>query len=386
MTVTLSKSVHHQDAFLKHINDTDNLPFRFQELEKAAEAILPPTHFGYIHSGAGSEYSIDHNRSAFNKYSIVPRFLRNVSQVDTSVELFGKTYDHPFLLAPIGMMKLAHEEAEVAVAKAAAKQSIPFIQSTVSSRPIEAIKEAVPDSSKWFQLYWSNQEDISLNMVSRAEKAGYEAIVVTIDTVMLGWREVDMENQFSPLKLGFGKANYETDPVFLQHLSDQSEGAILQYVLDNIHHPSLHWDQIKKLREHTDLPILLKGILHPDDAVTAMQCGVDGLIVSNHGARQLDGVIASIDALSPVVDAVGPDVPVLLDSGIRHGADVIKALKLGAKAVLLGRPYIYALALEGQAGVETLLERFKQEISVSLALSGATNTNELSHIQLVKNE
>lgn len=384
MTATLPTSVNQQDAFLEHINGTKTLPYKLQELEKAAETLLPPEHFGYIQSGAGSEYSMDNNRSAFDSYSIVPRFLQNVSKVDTSIDLFGNIYETPFLLAPIGMMKLAHEDAEIAVAKAAAKQSIPFIQSTVSSRSIEDINAAVPDSAKWFQLYWSNQEDISFSMVRRAERAGYEAIVVTVDTVMLGWREVDMEHQFSPLKAGFGKANYETDPVFLQGLSDQSTETIVQRVLENVHHPALHWDHIKKLREHTNLPILLKGILHPEDALTAIQYGVDGIIVSNHGARQLDGVIASLDALPPIIDAVGSRVPVLLDSGIRHGSDVIKALKLGARAVFLGRPYIYALALGGQEGVETLLSRFKQEIAVSLALAGVKDIQALDHIQLAQ--
>jgi len=372
------------DKLLDNIASDDIYPIGYEELEAYAETHLPLGKFGYIRSGAGNEETLHKNTSSFAKYSLVPRFLNDVSTVDTSVTLFGKTYPHPILLAPVGMLKLAHEEAELAASKAAATFGIPYIQSTVSSYSMEDVKKETGDSPKWFQLYWSTNKEISYNMVKRAEKAGFEAIVVTIDTVMIGWREEDLRNKYSPLKAGLGKSNYESDEVFMASISGTDDESIIQGIVNNIHHPTLCWEDIIELKKRTTLPILLKGILHPEDALLAIKNGIDGIIVSNHGGRQLDGVIATIDALPPIAEAVKGQIPILLDSGIRRGSDIIKALVLGADAVLIGRPYVYGLAADGQAGVERVIESFIQETEVSLALTGVSTLADIQKVTIVK--
>jgi len=353
----------------------------FKELEAAAKEKLSAGPFGYIQSGAGGEETLRKNVSSFSNFSIVPRFLNDVSSLDTSVNLFGHTYPYPLFIAPVGMQKIAHEEGEIATAKAAAELGIPFIQSTVSGFSIEKVAEATGNSPKWFQLYWSSTNDeIGYSMVKRAEEAGFEAIVLTVDTVMMGWREEDVRNQYSPLKLGFGKANYETDPVFMSTIPTNDFDSIIQGILDNVYHPTLNWTQVLELKKRTSLPILLKGILHPEDAKLAIENGIDGIIVSNHGGRQLDGVITSIDALPAIVEAVGGKIPVLLDSGVRRGTDVVKALALGADAVLIGRPFVYGLAIDGQKGVARVLENILQEMKVSISLSGVTHLKDLRNL------
>ncbi|WP_205439591.1 alpha-hydroxy-acid oxidizing protein [Peribacillus alkalitolerans] len=372
-----------KDSLLQNISSTDYFPVSFEELEQQAIQKMSQGGFGYVRSGAGGEQTLRKNQESLSKLSIVPRVLRDVSKLDTSISLFGRTYVQPFLLAPVGMLKLAHEEGDIAVAKAAAAHQIPYVQSTVSSFSIEEVAEASLNSPKWFQLYWSNNEEISFSMVKRAEKAGYEAIILTVDTVMLGWREEDMRNRFSPLRLGVGKANYETDPVFSSSLASLDDESVIQGILDNVHHPSLNWTHIARLKKITSLPILLKGILHPEDALLAIENGVDGIIVSNHGGRQLDGVISAIDALPPIVRSVNGQIPVLFDSGIRRGSDIVKALALGAKAVFIGRPYVYALAIGGQVGVERVISNYIQDTKVSLSLAGVSSVKELPTINIV---
>ena len=380
-TMNISKV---KDAYIENIVKDEYFPVSYVELEEEAKKKMSAGGFGYVRSGAGGEVTLRQNQESFNKYSIVPRILRDVSNIDTSITLFGKTYPHPFLLAPVGMLKLAHEEAELAVSKAAAACHVPFVQSTVSSYSIEDVAKVSGNSSKWFQLYWSNNKEISFNMVKRAEEAGYEAIVLTVDTVMMGWREEDMKNRFSPLKLGVGKANYEQDSVFLSSLDSQDLESIIQGILDNIHHPSLNWTHVADLKERTSLPILIKGILSSDDARLAVKNGVDGVIVSNHGGRQLDGVISAIDALPLIVEEVKGEIPVLFDSGIRRGSDIVKALALGADAVFIGRPYVYGLAAAGQKGVEKVLGNFIQDTKVSIALAGASSVKDLKTLRLIK--
>ncbi|WP_087974242.1 alpha-hydroxy acid oxidase [Oceanobacillus rekensis] len=377
-------SIKKSDSFIDRLVSSESFPFSAEELEAAAKEKISTEAFGYTRSGAGGEETLRKNITSFEKYAIVPKYLNDVSVADTSIELFGHTYAHPFLLAPVGMLKITHEDAEIAVSKAAATYDVPFIQSTVSSYSIEEVAAASGKSPKWFQLYWSNNENISYSMVKRAEEAGYEAIVLTIDTFMFGWREEDMRNRFSPLREGYGKANYITDNVFLSTLAHDDHESVIQEILQNIYHPTLNWKHVAELKKRTSLPILLKGVLHPADARVAMESGVDGIIVSNHGGRQLDGVISSIDALSSIAEEVGGAIPVLLDSGIRRGADVVKALALGADAVLYGRPYVYGLAIDGQTGVEKVLSNFIQETKISLALSGASSVKAARNIQVVK--
>jgi isopentenyl diphosphate isomerase/L-lactate dehydrogenase-like FMN-dependent dehydrogenase len=363
-----------------------SVPFGFAELEQAAKQKLNAAAFGYIQSGAGTEETLRKNTASFEKFSILPTYLNDVSKLDTRVKLVGEIYEHPFLLAPVGMMKVSHEEADLAVARAAAKHDVPFIQSTVSSYAIEEVAAVSGSNRNWFQLYWSNHKPVSWSMVERAEKAGYKAIVLTIDTPMFGWRETDMKNRFSPLKEGCGKANYVTDDTFLSSLPDDHDETIIQGILNNIHHPTLIWQHVTELKKRTSLPILLKGILNPADAKKALELGIDGIIVSNHGGRQLDGVITSLEALPAIAKEVNGKLPILLDSGIRCGADVVKALALGADAVLLGRPYVYGLAIAGQAGVEQVLANFIQETQVSLALAGVSNIQEAKQVHVVKDE
>ncbi|MCG7336894.1 alpha-hydroxy-acid oxidizing protein [Sporosarcina sp. ACRSM] len=377
-------STRNNDLLLQNIDPSESFPVSFEQLETAAQAKMGTGAFGYVHSGAGREETLQKNVSSFSKYAIVPRFLNDVTELDTSVQLFGRTYATPLFVAPVGVQKIAHEDGEIATAQAAASLGIPFIQSTVSSYSIEEVKEVTGDSPKWFQLYWSSQNaDISYSMVQRAEAAGYEAIVLTVDTVMLGWREEDVNNQYSPLMQGFGKANYVNDPVFMASLPNDDDDSIIQGIVDNIYHPSLSWKQVAELKKKTSLPILLKGILHPEDAKLAIENGIDGIIVSNHGGRQLDGVIASIDALRDVVEAVEEKIPVLFDSGIRRGSDVVKALALGADAVLVGRPFVYGLAVGGQQGVEKVLSNILQEMKVTISLSGFTSVRDLRNVTIV---
>jgi len=373
------------DLLLKNIEADVHYPINFAELEEAAKKTLESGPFGYIRSSAGGEETYRKNTDSFLKYSIIPRFLTDVSTLNTEVTILGHTYPHPLFIAPVGVNKIAHKDGELAVSKAAAKFGFPYIQSTVSSYSIEEIAAETNGSSKWFQLYWSSQnKEISFSMVKRAEAAGYEAIVLTVDTTMLGWREEDIRNQYSPLKRGFGQGNYISDPVFMASLSDHTQETIVNNIIENIYHPTLNWTNISELREHTTLPILIKGILHPEDAKLAIEKGIDGIIVSNHGGRQLDGVIASIDALPGVVRAVNGRIPILFDSGIRRGSDAVKALALGATAVCIGRPVIWGLAAGGGVGVERVLENFLQETRVSISLSGARNLEEVKGLLLLK--
>jgi isopentenyl diphosphate isomerase/L-lactate dehydrogenase-like FMN-dependent dehydrogenase len=375
--------IEDKDVLLQNISSSEYFPITYKELEQEAKQTMSVGGFGYVRSGAGNEETLRKNEESFSKLSFLPRFLRDVSELDTSVQLFGRTYPYPIFLAPVGMQKLAHKEGEIASAKAAATHRVPFVLSTVSSYSIEDVANATGDSPKWFQLYWSNNEEISFNMVKRAEEAGFEAIVLTIDTPMLGWRVEDIRNRFSPLKLGLGKANYEADPVFLRSLENQDAEPIIHGILNNINHPTLNWKHVAALKERTSLPILLKGILHPEDARLAVENGIDGIIVSNHGGRQLDGVISAIDALPLVVEEIKGAVPVLFDSGIRCGTDVVKALALGADAVFIGRPFIYGLAVDGQNGVEKVVANFIEETKVSISLAGVSSVKDLPALKVV---
>lgn len=374
------------DLLLKNITAQAPFPICFADLEKAVAEKIEAGPFGYIRSGAGGEQTLRNNRAAFEKYSIVPRFLNDVSNVDTSIHLFGKTYPTPLLFAPVGMNGMVHDEGELAVARAAQNLNIPYIQSTVSTYALEEVAQAAPSATKWFQLYWSTNEEIAFSMAARAEAAGFEAIVLTVDTVMLGWREEDVRNQFSPLKLGYARGNYMNDPVFTATLPDDSFESYVQGVLQNVFHPTLNWAHVRELKKRTNLPILLKGILHPEDAKLAIDNGIDGIIVSNHGGRQLDGVIGSLDALHAIAEAVNGQIPIILDSGVYRGMDALKALALGADAVAIGRPFVYGLALEGQQGVEKVMTNLYDELKVSIALAGATSVKGLRNITLVKQD
>jgi lactate 2-monooxygenase len=353
------------------------LPVDPEALEEAANAAMGLEARGYLHGMADTMHA---NLAAFRRWRIVPRMLRNVAQRDLSVQLFQKRYPVPVLLAPIGVHSIVHPEAESGVGRAAASLGIPMILSTASATPLEQVTRAMGEAPRWFQLYWSKDPDFNASVIQRAEQAGCEAIVVTLDTFLLAWRPTDIQNAYLPFLLGQGIGNYLTDPAFRKALDkppeEDPQGAI-QYFIQIFTNPSLTWQDLATLRQQTKLPILLKGILHPDDARHAIDAGMDGVIVSNHGGRQVEGAIASLDALPAIVEAVQDRVPILLDSGVRRASDVIKAVALGAQAVLLGRLYMWGLALGGEQGVHEVLSNLLADLDLTLALSGYTSFAEL---------
>jgi lactate 2-monooxygenase len=359
----------------------DKFPNTFEGWEKEARERLEPGPFHYIADGAGSGATMRSNLEAFERLHLVPRMLNNVDERNLSVSLFGQTFRSPLFMAPVGVQSIAHPEGELATARAARKVGIPYIASTASSYSLEEIAAVLGDHPHWFQLYWGKDPDLTASFLHRAEKANYSALVVTLDTCMLSWREKDLENGYLPFLQAKGIANYLSDPVFRSRLDmspeEDIESAVAHFV-STFSNATLTWEDLTFLRQHTSLPILLKGILHPDDALKALDTGVDGLIVSNHGGRQVDGAIASITALEAIINVVQTKIPVLLDSGIRRGADVIKALALGASAVMVGRPYMYGLAVGGEEGATRVLESLLADFDLTLALTGHTSIADLN--------
>jgi isopentenyl diphosphate isomerase/L-lactate dehydrogenase-like FMN-dependent dehydrogenase len=284
------------------------------------------------------------------------------------------------MLAPVGVQSIVHPEAELAVGRAAAAQGVPVILSTAASHTMEQVADAMGEASRWYQLYWPRDRDLAASFVDRAGNAGYGAIVVTLDTWLLGWRPRDLTHAYLPFLKGEGVANYFSDPVFraaLEKTPEEDPGPAIGHWAYQFANPTVTWEDLAWLREQTSLPIVLKGIVHAEDARRAVAEGVDGLIVSNHGGRQVDGAIGAVDALPLVREAVGDELAVLFDSGIRTGSDVFKALALGADAVCLGRPFVWGLALDGRAGVEQVLRCLLAEFDLTLALSGYTDIAQL---------
>jgi len=362
-------------------------PVSYEALTEEARAVLTPEAYGYVAGGAGAEDTMRANREAFRRWRIVPRLLRDVTDRDLRVEVFGQILRAPVLLAPVGVLSIVHPGAEEAVARAAADLGIPFILSTASSRSIEEVAVSGGDGRRWFQLYWPRSQDLAASLIRRAEAAGYSALVVTLDTFLLGWRDRDIANAYLPFLYGEGVANYFSDPVFRAALDEPPEANPTQAILyfaREFANTSLTWGDLGFLREHTRLPILLKGILHPDDARRALDHGIDGLIVSNHGGRQLEGALAALDALPPIVEAVRGGLPVLFDSGIRRGADVFKAVALGARAVLLGRPYVFGLGVGGERGVSDVVLNLLAELDLTLGLAGCRSFAEVGPENLVR--
>ena len=392
------------------------VPIDAQQLERKAQKKMSRRGFAYIAGSAGLESTTAANRESFERWRIVPRILHDVSSRDVSVELFGRRLPAPFLLAPIGALEMAHRDADLAAAKAAAAEGIPAIFSNQASVAMETCATAMGDAPRWFQLYWSTSDELVESLVQRAEACGCEAIIVTLDTTMFGWRPRDLDLAFLPFVYAQGIAQYTSDPIFRrlveahesESLGPVTPRAVLSLIalarrypgsfssnlrsrrpiagvrqfVQTYSRPSLSWRDLPFLRERTKLPIVLKGVLHPDDARLALENEVDGLIVSNHGGRQVDGALGAIDALPPIVEAVGDRIPVLLDSGIRGGADAFKALAIGARAVLIGRPYAYGLAIAGERGVREVIRNFVAELDLTLGLAGCTSVRDLAPTNL----
>ena len=381
-------------------------------LEARAKDSMAEEAFAYIAGGAGTGRTMAANRDGFDDWRIVPRMLRDVGDRDTSVELFGKRHEFPFVLSPIGVREMVNDDADLAVARAAKATGIPMTFSNQASKPMEDVASALGDGTRFFQLYWSTSNDLVESFVGRAEACGCSAIVVTLDTTLLGWRTHDLDLGYLPFLRGKGIAQYTSDPVFTRIISEADHAdapdlgdvpqpkptpsavktlveltraypagfresltsgrarAAVQTFVRIYSRPSLNWDDLSFLRERTKLPILLKGVLHPDDARQALELGMDGIWVSNHGGRQVDGSISTIAALPAIAEAVGGRAPIIMDSGIRTGADAFKALALGATAVGLGRPYCYALALAGEAGVREVVQNFQADFDLTMGLAG----------------
>jgi lactate 2-monooxygenase len=360
--------------------ETPAIPVAVADLEQQAMEAMDPRAAGYVGAAAGTEATMRANCEAFSRHQIVPRMLRDVADRDLSTTILGTEMPAPLLLAPIGVQKVVHEEGELATARAAAALGVPMIASTAAHFSLEEIAAAGGDGPRWFQLYWPNDLALARSLVERAERAGYGAIVLTVDTFIPGWKPRDLQQAWLPFLEGVGVGNYFQDPVFraaLEKTPEEDPGMATGHFLGVQANPSLSWDDLAQLREMTSLPILVKGIQHPDDAREAVRRGLDGIVVSNHGGRQVDGAIPSLDALPAIAEAVGDELTILFDSGVRSGTDVLKALALGADAVCLGRPYVWGLALDGQTGVETVLKMVLAELDLTMALCGLTRPEEI---------
>ncbi len=391
------------------------VPTDFATLERRARRRAPAVGWAYAEGAAGEGATMRANREAFERWKIVPRMLRDVSKRDLGVDLFGRRLRAPVLFAPVGASELLNPEADLAIARAAAELGVPYVFTSQACAPMEACAREMGDAPRWFQLYWSTDDGLVDSFLDRAKAAGAEAVVVTLDTTMLGWRPKDLNLGSLPFARGQGIAQYTADNRFLEivrqriasatggqdvqvslgaiktlisicrrfpggflhNLRSPEPRAAVETFLDIYSRPSLTWTDIETLRDRTDLPVLLKGIQHPDDGRRALQAGVDGIIVSNHGGRQVDGAIGSLDAMLDIAPILDGKAKLLLDSGVRSGADVFKALALGADAVLIGRPYLYGLALAGQAGARDVMANIIAEFDLTLGLSGLASVDEL---------
>ena len=398
-----------------------SVPTDPERLERRARRAMSARAWAYVGGGAGTGATMRHNRAAFERWQLVPRMLHGTVCRDLSTTVAGTPLAAPLLLAPIGAAALIQPHSDVAIARGAAGAGIPYVLSSQGCDPMEATARAMGDTPFWYQLYWSTDEDLVDSMIGRAEACGARALVVTLDTTMLGWRTQDLDLGSLPFARGEGIAQYTSDPHFSRTVADRAGeaapstatitlGAIrtllemsrnhpgrlianlrspiprasVETFLDIYSNPALSWEHLATLRDRTSLPIILKGILHPDDARRAVDLGVAGIVVSNHGGRQVDHAVASLDALVAVRAAIGPEPTVLLDSGIRTGTDVFIALALGADACLLGRPHLYGLALAGTDGVRQVIENVVAELDLTMGLVGAADLAAITPDLLVR--
>ncbi|CAK9808258.1 2-Hydroxyacid oxidase 1 [Anthophora plagiata] len=345
-----------------------------EDFEKYAHTHLTPSVRDYYNAGAGAEFSLRLNTEAFKKYRIRPRFLRNVSRRDLSTTILGEKITMPLAVAPAAMQRMAHPEGECANARAAQEAGTIYTLSTISTSSIEEVAEAAPKGIKWFQLYIYNDRKITVNLVKRAERSGFKALVLTVDAPMFGDRRADIRNKFSlPKHLRLG--NFEGE--LSSKINNAESGSGLSEYVMNLFDASLSWEDIKWLKSITKLPLVLKGILTPQDAILAVEHGAAAIVVSNHGARQVDSIPATIEALSEIVEAVNDRIEVYMDGGVRQGIDVFKALALGARMVFVGRPMLWGLSYDGEKGARQVLEIFRKEIDLVFALTGCASVHDV---------
>ncbi|OZD63538.1 alpha-hydroxy-acid oxidizing enzyme [Rhodococcus sp. 05-340-1] len=359
---------------------TPSITTNLARLEDQAAKTLSPEALGYIVASAGSGSTARANRAAFDRWAITPRMLRSSAARDHACTVLGTDMPAPLLIAPVGIQTLAHPDGELATVRAAAELGVPYIHSTQASHSFEQIAEAGGDAPRWYQLYWPTDESVLLSFLQRAKDTGFTTLVLTLDTTLLGWRPADLDRGYLPFLANLGIENYLTDPAFQAGLGqpvEENPVAAAMHWAQMFPNPGLSWKNLAFLREHWSGPIVLKGICTVGDAREAAAHGVDGIVVSNHGGRQIDGARASLDALRSIVEAVGGELTILFDSGVRTGADMAKALALGADAVLLGRPFLYGLALGGQEGVAHVLRCLLAEFDLVTSLSGHTGAGEL---------
>jgi isopentenyl diphosphate isomerase/L-lactate dehydrogenase-like FMN-dependent dehydrogenase len=392
------------------------VPVGVEALEDAARRAMSPRAWAYVAGGAGTGLTVTANRAAFARWQVVPRMLPGRVERDLGVDLLGRRLPTPLVLSPVGAAALARRGSDLLASSAAAALGVPFVISSQGCSPMEDVAAAMGSGPRWYQLYWSTDEQLVDSMVRRAEAIGCDALVVTVDTTMLGWRPQDLSLGSLPFARGVGIAQYTSDPRFAEIVAERLAAprgpaapvkatpaavrsllsiarehpgsvranlrspvprAAVEAFLDIYSNPGLTWDRLATLRERTRLPFLVKGVLHPDDARRALEAGASGVVVSNHGGRQVDGAVASLDALPGVRAAVGEDAVVVLDSGVRTGADVLKALALGADAVGIGRPWVHGLAVAGREGVREVLANLVAELDLTLGLSGVTSLRDL---------
>jgi lactate 2-monooxygenase len=366
---------------------TPKLPVDIASLEKKAEAAWPETIVSYVQGGCGNEHTQDLNVSAFERWGLIPRMMVDCSKRDLSIELFGMKLPTPIFMSPIGVIGICAQDGhgDLAVARAAAKTGVPMVASTLSVDPLESITPEFGGVPGFFQLYTPNDRGIAESLVHRAEAAGFKAIVITLDTWVAGWRPRDLNRSSFPQLRGHCLANYFTDPVFRSRLANPPEQdyPTAIRVWAKIFGGSLTWADLPWLRSLTKLPLILKGICHPDDVRHAIDGGADGIYCSTHGGRQANGGIGCLEMLPAVVKAAGK-TPVLFDSGVRSGSDIVKALALGATAVGIGRPYSWGLALDGTDGVVHVLRCLLAEADLLMAIDGYPTIADLQPSALMR--
>ena len=347
-------------------------PVSVDEYEHRASEALAPTAYDYFAGGSGEEWTLRENRAAFHRFVLRPRVLVDVSERDTSTTVLGTPVAFPILVAPTALQRMAHREGEVATSRACADAGTVLVLSTIASGTIEEVAEAAPDAPRWFQLYVHRDRGLTVDLVARASAAGYRALMLTVDTPVLGVRDRDSRNRFATPP-GIGLSNVGAR--FLPEVGE-GESGLAAYVRSQ-QDPAVTWADVEWLRSRSDLPIVLKGIVTAEDAQIAGDMEIDGIAVSNHGGRQLDGTIAALDALPEVVEASGPS-EVYLDGGVRRGSDVLKAMALGARAVLVGRPILWGLAVGGEDGARRVLRLLAQDFDVAMAIAGCRTVDDIS--------